>query len=157
MRRDLICSVILLGIAALYFALARDLGQTALSDAVGPAGLPRVYAAVLATLAAVLGLSGVVARFRNAATTAPASSTEPSPSYQLGRALGALAIGVGYLLVVPLIGYPFAIALTIASMAAYQGERLGWRLALFACVGAGALFILFDWVLGVSMPAPWNV
>jgi hypothetical protein len=73
MRRDLICSVILLGIAALYFALARDLGQTALSDAVGPAGLPRVYAAVLATLAAVLGLSGLVPPVRNPATTAPAS------------------------------------------------------------------------------------
>jgi hypothetical protein len=75
---------------------------------------------------------------------------------RLARALGALAIGVGYLLLVPVIGYPFAIALTIASMAAYQGERLGWRLALVACAGAGALFVLFDWVLGVSMPAPWN-
>lgn len=156
MQRDLICSVLLLGIAALYYALARDLGQTALSDAVGPDGLPRVYGAVLATLGALLGLTALIRRVRSAPTTSAASSVDPSPAYRLWRAGGALAIGVAYLLIVPAIGYPFAIALTIASMAAYQGERLGWRLALLACAGAGALFVLFDQVLGVSMPVPWN-
>jgi cell division protein FtsW (lipid II flippase) len=156
MRRDLICSVMLLGIAVLYYVLARDLGETALSDAVGPGGLPMVYAAVLAMLALLLGLSALVSRAREAPSASSVSFGEPSPVRRLARALGAMAIGVGYLLLVPVIGYPFAIALTIASMAAYQGERLGWRLALVACAGAGALFVLFDWVLGVSMPAPWK-
>lgn len=156
MRRDLICSLVLLAVAALYYVFARDLGQTALSDAVGPGGLPSIYAAVLAALAVLLGASAGLRRLRAVPGAPAATSGEPGPAHQLGRALGALAIGAGYLLIVPVIGYPFAVALAIAAMAAYQGERLGWRLALISCAGAGALFVLFDLVLGVSMPAPWN-
>jgi Flp pilus assembly protein TadB len=153
MQRDLICSLILLGVAALYYALARELGQTALSDAVGPAGLPLVYAAALAAFAVLLSVSAYLRRGRRATTTA---ADEPGPGRRLKRALGALAIGGVYIAVVPLIGYPPAMALAIAAMAAYQGERLGWRLALIAVAGAGALFVLFELVLGVPMPAPWN-
>lgn len=157
MRRDLICSVILLCVAVLYYALARDLGQTALSDAVGPGGLPRVYAAALAVLAALLASTALVGRIRGGAATAASAPVQGrSSGYRLRRALGALTIGIGYVLIVPVIGYPFAIALTIGAMAAYQGERLGWRLALLACAGALVLFVLFDQVLGVSMPVPWD-
>lgn len=157
MRRDLIGSLILLGVAALYYALARDLGQTALSDAVGPGGLPSVYAAVLTALGVLLlAVAAFVGRRRRAPDMPAAPSEETGPFRRLRRALGALAIGGGYLVIVPVIGYPFAVALAIASMAAYQGERLGWRLALISCGGAGALFVLFDRVLGVPMPAPWN-
>jgi Flp pilus assembly protein TadB len=153
MQRDLICSLILLGVAALYYALARELGETALSDAVGPAGLPLVYAAALAAFAVLLSVSAYLRRGRRATTTA---ADEPGPGRRLKRALGALAIGGVYIAVVPLIGYPPAMAFAIAAMAAYQGERLGWRLALIAVAGAGALFVLFELVLGVPMPAPWN-
>lgn len=152
-RRDLVCSLILFAIAALYYALARDLGQTALSDAIGPAGLPRVYAAVLAALAALQALAALLGR-RRPAPAAP--SDETRPARRLWRAFGALAIGVAYLIIVPLVGYPFAVALAIASMAAYQGARLGWRLALISAAGAASLFALFDLVLGVSMPVPWS-
>jgi hypothetical protein len=152
-RRDLICSLVLFAIAAVYYVLARDLGQTALSDAIGPAGLPRVYAAVLAALAVLQALTAVLGRRRR--MRAPAAAVrEARPARQLWRALGALGIGVAYLVLVPVIGYPLAVALAIASMAAYQGEQLGWRLALISVAGAVALFVLFDLVLGVQMPAP---
>jgi putative tricarboxylic transport membrane protein len=161
MRRDLTCSLVLLAVAALYYALARDLGQTALSDAVGPAGLPMAYAAVLALLAVLLGAVAWLRR-RLGATAASGVSpgdaeAEAGPARRVRRAAGALGIGVIYLLIVPWIGYPFAIALAIAAMAVYQGERPTLRLVLIACAGAGALFALFDLVLGVPTPAPWNV
>ena len=153
MRRDLACSLTLLAVAAVYYGLARAIGETALSDGIGAAGLPMMYAAVLAALAVLLGL-GAVLRHRLVPTSAPNDAV--SPFLRLRRAGGTLAIGVTYLAVVSVIGYPFAIALTIAAMAIYQGERATLRVLLVACAGAAALFVLFDLVLGIEMPAPWN-
>jgi hypothetical protein len=152
-RRDLACSLTLLAVSAVYYGLARAIGETALSDDIGAAGLPTIYAAVLAALAVLLGL-GAVLRHRLVTTSAPSDGV--SPLSQLRRAGGTLAIGAAYLVVVPVIGYPFAIALAIGAMAIYQGERATLRVLLVACAGAAALFVLFDLVLGIDMPAPWN-
>jgi hypothetical protein len=151
MRRDLACSLTLLAVSVAYYALASRIGDTALSDAIGPAGLPLIYAAVLAVLAVLLGLSALL---RQRLVPASTTSAEIRPLFQLRRAGGAL--GVAYLVVAPVIGYPFAIALAIAAMAVYQGERPTLRLAVIACAGAAVFFVLFDLVLGISMPAPWN-
>jgi hypothetical protein len=153
MRRDLACSLTLLAVSVGYYSLASRIGATALSDAIGPAGLPLIYAAVLAVLAVLLGLSALLRQ-----RLVPASTTraEIRPLFQLRRAGGALAIGGAYLVVVPVIGYPFAIALAIAAMAVYQGERPTRRLAVVACAGAAVFFVLFELVLGISMPAPWS-
>jgi putative tricarboxylic transport membrane protein len=151
--RDLACSLTLLAVSAVYYRLADDIGETALSDAVGAAGVPKVYAAVLAGLAVLIGV-GAVLRRPLVPTSAPSDGV--SPMLRLLRAAGALAIGVAYVLVVPVIGYPFAIALAIAAMAIYQGERATLRLSFVACAGAATLFVLFDLVLGIEMPAPWN-
>lgn len=64
-------------------------------------------------------------------------------------------IGIVYVAIVPFVGYPFTTALAILAMAIYQGEKLSWRLAIVACAGAALLYLLFDVVLGVDMPAPW--
>jgi putative tricarboxylic transport membrane protein len=152
MRRDLICSLVLLVVAVGYYIAASRIGRTALADAVGPTGLPRVYAGALAGLAVAIGLTAWL-RHRVRAKTEPAG---PTAAHQLARAAGAVAIGVVYLAIVAAIGYPFAIALMLAAMAVYQGERLSLRLVLVAAAGAAALFVLFDLVLGVTMPAPWN-
>lgn len=154
LRRDLACSLLLLIIAIGYYAVARNIGQTALSDAIGPAGLPRVYAGALAMLAVAIGAAAWL-RHRLAEPTAP-ESAGPAPARRLGRGAGAAAIGIAYLATVSIIGYPFAIALTIAAMAVYQGERLSLRVMLVAAAGAATLFVLFDWLLGVTLPAPWN-
>ena len=160
MRRDLACALTLLGLAGLYYALARDLGQTALSDAVGPAGLPLIYASVLAAVAVLLGAAALLEARRRPRSDAAAPENVEHRKIELGfrlwRAFGTLAIGLVYLAIVSFIGYAFATALAIAAMAIYQGERVSWRLVVVAGVGAAALYVLFDLVLGVPLPAPWN-
>jgi putative tricarboxylic transport membrane protein len=151
--RDLACSLALLAVAAVYYRLAGDIGETSLSDEVGAAGLPRIYAAALAGLAVLLGLGAML---RRPLVPPSAPSDGVSPALRLRRAAGALVIGAAYLALVPTIGYPFAIALAIAAMAIYQGERATPRLLLVACAGAATLFVLFSLVLGIEMPAPWN-
>jgi hypothetical protein len=153
-RRDLICSLVLLVVAACYYVAAGRIGQTALSDAVGPAGLPRIYGLALAFVGAAIGVTAWLKhRF---GTAADPSSDDPHAPRQLARGAGTLAIGIGYLAIVSVIGYPFAMALMIAAMAVYQGERLSLRLLFVAAAGAAALYGLFNIVLGVRMPAPWT-
>ena len=152
MQRDLVGAAALLATAVAYYVLARNLDATALADEVGPAGLPLIYAVLLGVLAVMLGISALVSRTR----VLPPPPDEPRPGRRLRRAAGVLAIGVGYLIVAPVIGYPFAVALAIAAMALHEGERPSFRLALVACAGAAVLYLLFDVVLGVAMPAPWH-
>jgi putative tricarboxylic transport membrane protein len=153
-RREALCSLVLLALSAGYWAGASRIGDTALADAVGPAGLPRVYAIALAAIGVAIGLSAFV-EWRLRGVAAPAAESTGA-ARRLLRGAGTVAIGAIYLAIVPLIGYPFAIALTIAAMAVFQGERLSWRVALVAVAGAAALYGFFDLVLGVSLPAPWK-
>lgn len=157
MRRELSCALTLLVLAVTYYAFARNLGETALSDSIGPAGLPLIYAMALAGLAVLLGGAALLQRRRD---EAPKVSADAGPvrglAYRTWRAAGTLLIGIVYLVLVSSIGYPFATALAIAAMAIYQGERVSLRVVLVACMGAAALYALFDMLLGVPMPAPWN-
>jgi putative tricarboxylic transport membrane protein len=157
MRRDLVAAAALLGLAAIYYGLARNLGATALSDSVGPAGLPLAYAAALGGLGLVLG---VVTLLRQESRVDPVGSPPDRGTrgivYRIWRAAGSLTIGIAYLVLFALIGYVFATALAVAVMAIYQGERRPLRVVLVASIGAGVLFALFDLLLGVPMPMPWN-
>ena len=102
----------------------------------------------------LLAVAALVARRR--ASAVAAANGVPSAGRQLRRAAGILAIGVGYLVAAPTIGYLPAVALALAATALYEGERPSVRLALVACGGAAALYLLFVIVLGVEMPAPWS-
>ena len=155
MARDFTCAAVLFVIAAVYYVLASGIGRSALSDEVGPAGLPLVYATILGGLAILLalktGLRYVIARQRQAS----AASEKPRAGYVLARAAGTLAIGAGYVLLVNVLGYWLSLALLLPAMAAYQGEPIGRRLALISIAGATVFWVLFVWLLGIPMPQPW--
>ena len=152
MARDLSCAAILLIIAASYYSVASHIGRSALADEVGPAGLPVVYALVLAIVALVLAGKAVLLRAVDSATGAGG----PALSFGLRRAGGVFAIGVGYVLIVPMAGYFLTLVVVIATMALYQGERASARLATIAVAGAALFWLLFVWLLGIPMPALWG-
>ncbi len=154
MARDLTCAAVLLFVAGSYYALASNIGRSALADEVGPAGLPVVYALVLATIALVLAGQAVLRTLllRAVDDSAPAGQ----PALVLRRAGGVFAIGIGYVLGVPLVGYFLALVLVIAAMALYQGERASARLATIAVAGAALFWLLFVRLLGIPMPALWG-
>jgi hypothetical protein len=146
--RDTVFGVLMLVLAAAYFASAAAIPQSGLADAVGPQGLPRIYAAALAALALVR-----IARRRQPAVVsgvrAPGGG-QASPDVL--RGLGLLAIGVGYVVIVPWVGYIAGIALLIAATIGYQAR--GWRRTDATVAVAGALFlwILFVVFLGIRQP-----
>jgi putative tricarboxylic transport membrane protein len=140
--RDGVLGLGLLVVAAAYYLAAQALPESQLADAVGAAGLPKAYAAVLAVLAIVL-LAG---SWRSRAD-APAI-----PLGTLRRVGGVLMIGVAYLLIVPWVGYPLAVAGLIIGTTFYQGGRLDGRVATVGILGALVPWLVFVQLLGVSQP-----
>jgi hypothetical protein len=155
----------MLAIAAAYYLLGTSIPQSALDDAVGPWGLPRAYAIVLAALAILRIARG--ARFRpgngGQAESRPATTKpKPASSARSWRFVGLAMIGIAYLAVVPWLGYLVSIGLLIAGTAWYQGGSIAGEpdqarstrgILLVAASGAVVLWLLFVALLGIPQPS----
>lgn len=152
MQKELLSSLLLLIAAYLYYRFAGDINQSALADDFGAAGLPILYARLLGILALVLlgkaAVTWTLARQRGDQASADTGST----AKRLGRATGILAIGIAYVVVVPVAGYWLSLLTVIFVVAWFQGERPGRRLALISVGGASLFFLFFDLLLGIDMP-----
>jgi hypothetical protein len=139
-NRDLVFGGACLALAAGYDWMASAIPDSALADAVGPQGLPRTYAIVLAVLSLVLIVRS--ARHR----------PETSRAVPIARVGGMLAIGILYLVAVPWLGYVLSLAGLIAATTFYQGGGLNARVAVVALSGAIFFWVLFVAVLGIPHP-----
>jgi hypothetical protein len=139
-NRDLVFGAGCLALATGYYLTAGAIPDSALSDAVGPQGLPRTYAVVLAALSLIL--------LARSARQSPADSRPRS----LVRVGGMLLIGIIYLAAVPLLGYVLSLAGLIAATTYYQGGGLSPRVALVSLSGAIFFWVLFVAVLGIPHP-----
>ena len=153
MARDLVCSIALLAVAAGYYYLARGIASSALADEVGAAGLPTIYAFALGSIGLIMALQAIVKGLLNRAEVREAVDL----GLMLRRAGGVLGIGIGYLLIVSVVGYMIALVIVLAAMLIYFGERASGRIALAATVGAGLFWVLFDRLLGIPMPGIWSL
>jgi putative tricarboxylic transport membrane protein len=148
MSRDGVLGLLGLVLAAGYAWMAARLPESLLADAVGPQGLPRAYAIVLAALSLVLLLRAIASR-----QSAVEPTSAPTGAHSVRRAAGLLALGGLYLLVVPWAGYVVSIAALIAATTWYQGGRFSPRIALVAAGGAAVFWLLFVVLLGVPHPS----
>jgi putative tricarboxylic transport membrane protein len=157
---DVVLGIAMLAIAATYYVLGTAIPDSALDDAVGPRGLPRIYAIVLAMLAVVTIVRGALARRRafpqarlKPDMTERDANAGPRTRAVSWRFVGTTLIGVVYLAVVPWLGYLVSIALLIAATAWYQGGTLTGRVLLVASSGALLLWLLFVALLGIPQPS----
>lgn len=140
MSKDGALGIAGLVLAGAYYVLASDLPDSQLADAVGPQGLPKIYAAVLAVLSLIL----VSRSFRRNA------ADDQAPA--VARPAGLLAFGAIYIAVVPWLGYVVSIAALIAVTTWYQGGLFNRRIVLVAGGGAVVFWLLFVRLLGVPHP-----
>jgi hypothetical protein len=148
---DLGLGIVMLAIAAAYYRLGTSIPQSALDDAVGPRGLPRAYAIVLAALAVMTIARGALSRTRHSEPGAGKRKQDtPARSW---RFIGLALIGVAYLAVVPWLGYLVSIALLIAGTTWYQGGSISRRALVVAGSGAVFLWLLFVVLLGIPQPS----
>ena len=143
MKSDLLLAALVAALAALYWRAADDLPRSLLSDAVGADGLPKLLAIGLAICAAALAARALWRR----------DGRRGLPLGAHVRPLGIPAIGAGYVVLAPLIGYPAAVAALIAAAIVYFGARAPAAIAASAILGAAALWLVFAKALGIAMPA----
>ncbi|MDA1185898.1 MAG: tripartite tricarboxylate transporter TctB family protein [Acidobacteria bacterium] len=165
MHRDLALGGTMLALSAGYYWMAAAIPTSQLADAVGPQGLPRVYALLLGVVSLALIVTALRKRTQMP-TTPGASDARPTdsagsrppvirPTSPLWRVAGMLAIGVVYILVAPWLGYLFSIAAVILATVYYQGGALGRQAGAVALSGGIVLWLLFVVLMRVAQPPGW--
>ncbi len=149
MNRDFVAGFLGLLLAMAYYAMAANIQNSQLADDVGPGGLPKIYGVLLAVFSVLLMVR---------ARTSPAQAggkmrAVAEELFAAKRGLGILVIGIGYIVTVPYLGYPLAIALVIAIAALYNGGQISARLAGIAVLGAFGLWFVFVFLLHIGQPA----
>lgn len=145
MRPDVVFGGAMLVVSAGYYWLADHLPASQLSDAIGPQGLPKIYALALAALSLILIGGAVAGRHR----PAPAAEAR-APLLRVG---GVLLMGIIYIVLAPWIGYPIAIAALIAATTCYQGGTFTRQVALVSVCGGALFWLLFVVLMGIQQPA----
>jgi putative tricarboxylic transport membrane protein len=146
-NRDAALGGVTLALAVGYYLMAAAIPSSLLADAVGPQGLPRIYAVVLAALSLILLVKSL-----GRGAVAP-EKAGPDASSHAWRVAGLLGIGVIYVIVVPWLGYMLSLAGLIVATTYYQGGTINRRVVAVALSGAFALWLLFVMVLGIPQPA----
>jgi hypothetical protein len=149
MRKDLFASIGLLLIAAAYYASSMSIPQSTLDEpgVPGPTGLPTVLALALALIAITLGVRALASSPARKGAKEAKEDEAPWP-----RALGILGIGILYLPVVLIVGYPIALFLLVVTVGIYEGKAPDWRLFTVAAGGALFFWFVFAFILGVRQP-----
>lgn len=152
--KDIASSLFMLGIAVAFWLGADRIPVSPLEGQVGAAGFPKLLAVSLGILSVIrLGQTALLARRNGWDASSIGAGERLLAAWREHRsALGMLGLGIGYVLLLPILGYALSIALLIASVAIYSGRRPGLELAAVAIGGTAALYIIFVWLLGVRMP-----
>jgi putative tricarboxylic transport membrane protein len=150
MTRDAVVGAVILAFAGLYWLAAGMIRRSSLEDSIGAAGVPNVLAALLAGLAILLIARSLLFR-PPLEKESDVGMTDDAPQAHL-RALGMLALGVGYLVVVPSLGYAVSVALLVASVALYNHQKPSLRLALVSIMVAVGFYLLFVRLLNIPLP-----
>ena len=145
MNKDLAFGTAALALSAGYYWAAAGIPESQLADAIGPQGLPRTYAVLLAALSMVLILRSLTRTVR----------LQPDSGSTMWRGAGMLAIGIVYIVVVPWLGYLLSLAGLIFATTYYQGGSIN-RPVLSAAIVAvsGAVFCWVLFVLLMRIPQP---
>ena len=152
MNRDLVFGLATLAIALGYYALTSTIPSSQLADPIGPQGLPRMYSFVLAALSILLIVRSLRTHPNREPRTIEPRTTEPS-NYRSLRVAGMLLLGIGYIVVLPYLGYLISVAMLITLTTYLQGGPLNGRTVVVALSGAALFWVLFIWLLRIQYPA----
>ena len=155
MPKDFWIGVVTLGFAALYHHEAGKIRISPLDGPVGAPGLPKALAWALGALALVLILRALYQRFAGAPAGAEAEAETLPLAERMRphlRAAGVLALGIGYLLLVPYFGYALGIMGLILAVALYAGAAFRLRTVAVAVAGGIAFHLLFVELLKIPLP-----
>ena len=152
MDKDVLFGTATLVLSVAYYGMAATIPSSQLADAIGPQGLPKAYAILLALLSLILIGRSLVRRRHGHTKSAATKPVERSP---LWRVAGMLGIGIAYILVVPWLGYVLSIAGLLLATTYYQGGTVNRQVAMVAVSGAVFFWFLFVVLMGIPQPPGW--
>jgi putative tricarboxylic transport membrane protein len=148
--RDFAGGLATIFLAIVYLVFSFRQRVSALADAIGPAGMPKVLGFLMLGLGIMLCAQSL---YQSISRSEDPASQWQGEGFRLLRALGLLIIAIAYLLLVNLLGYALSIAISLALVALYLGAVANWKLVITALLGAGFLWTIFVILLDVPMPA----
>jgi len=155
MRRDLVFGTGTLAVSVIFYRMADAIPTSQLADAVGPQGLPKVYAVILSALSLILitrGLRDPGSGIGDPGGSGSRGSRIPDPGSRSFRAIGMLLIGVAYIVLAPWLGYLLSISGLVFATTYYQGGSLTRQSAVVAFCGGVFFWLLFVVMMGISQP-----
>jgi hypothetical protein len=162
MHRDGAFGGATLALSVVYYWLAASVPISRLADAIGPQGLPKTYALILAALSLILmvrssrdpgaGIRDSGAGSRDPRGSGSPRSPIPDPRSLLFRAIAMLLIGVVYIVMAPWLGYLLSISVLILATGYYQGGSLTRHSAIVALGGGIFFWLLFVVFMGIAQP-----
>jgi putative tricarboxylic transport membrane protein len=138
---DLWIGLAITALAVGYYMAARGISDSMLSDEVGAAGLPKLLAGVLAAsgvLLAIRSQTGAGARIKLA--------LEP-------QAIGLVAGMIAYIALMPLVGYPVALAALVTGVALLAGARPTIWLGVISVAAGIGFWLVFARLFHISVPS----
>lgn len=147
MARDVACGFAALALAIVYYVAAAAVPTSLLADEVGADGVPKALAMALGALGVLAAARAVARRYSDAAPAVVAGGRAH------WRALGLLALGIGYVVVTPYAGYMLATSAFLFAVAVYAGRAPSLRVAGISVGGGIVLWLMFAKLLGVALPA----
>ncbi|MCJ8142888.1 tripartite tricarboxylate transporter TctB family protein [Ancylobacter sp. A5.8] len=157
MNKDSLSGLVLLALAGGYYWATGFIADSTLEDEVGAVGLPHALTLALVLLGLILlvrGLLAARAAAAHAATGPGAARVEDEErDARVPRALGFLAIGAAYVVLLPYLGYLVSVALLIGAVSLFEGAPRRWTVPLTAIGGALLYWAVFVKLLGVNQPA----
>ncbi|QFR34934.1 tripartite tricarboxylate transporter TctB family protein [Ancylobacter sp. TS-1] len=141
--------LVLLAFSIVYWTQADALPRSSLGGSVGSDGLPKLLGGALAVMSCLLIVQSLLAQPEKRQ-----QERDDLPSRtEFLRALGFWSIAAGFVLALPWLGYPVAVAAVLLTIGMYYGRRPSLRLLAFALIGAAIFFLLFHTLLGVPVPS----
>ncbi len=160
--KDLWIGLFFLGLALAYRYQAGLIPISPLDGAVNAAAMPKLFAGALAIFSVLLVIRAlaVEALFVRAArkaalAKAPKRETDGikfTPREHL-RAVGVLLFGLGYLILLPYLGYVLSVILLIAALAVYMGTKPSPKVLGIAALVGVIFYLLFVRLLSIPLPA----
>jgi putative tricarboxylic transport membrane protein len=149
-HKDTISGLLLLALAGGYYFMTLSIPSSSLSDEVGADGLPKLLAATLAIVASMIMIKGLLSA-RQTAAEVEVDENAPEQA-KITRALGFVALGIGYMVVAPLVGFAAGVAAIVIAVALYEREPISIKLITVAIAGGIGFWLVFVRFLGTEQP-----
>ena len=144
-----VIGVLLVIASAIVLIDAAQLRPT--TEPLGPAAFPTIIGILLG----LVGIALVLFNLRFVLTLIRNRSGKPNP--QVAKVAVLLGSIVVYALILPFVGFTVTSAALFTVGALLLGSPHRWRLPLYGLVLGGIVTLLFDRIIGLSLPAgPWG-